>query len=343
MVGHGYPVCMRPDAKPRRTEEEQDVPFRRSADAAGSGQGRENTSYESIPQSCRTRELYRSSHLTIADVVCAAPRSGCGPERAASGSHVMLMRSGMFVRHGGRVSGRGITANPGTALFFNADEPFRVSHPTSRGDTSTTIAFATDIVSHAFRHKAGAGQEAQYPYPLTHVVLAPALLLDLYRLRRRLRAKVPAQSIEIEERALALLERIVADSFSIRDTLRKRDYESGSVRRRDIAEAVKEALAKNPFVATSLGDLATYLDISPFHLARTFSAEVGVPIHQYLLRLRLAAALERVSDPSANLAAIALDVGFCSPSHFSTAFRKAFGTAPTSLRVEDCSSPCSAA
>jgi AraC family transcriptional regulator len=290
---------------------------------------------ESVRKNSRTRQLYRSSAVTISDVVCAAPRSGCGPERNASESHVMLVRSGMFIRHGGRVRGRGITANPGTALFFNADEPFRISHPTSRGDASTTMAFASEIVCEVVRHNASAARGAHHPYPLTHVVLAPALLLDLYRLRRRLRAHVLAHSIEIEEQALALLERIVATSFCIQNTTRKADCESCRVRRRDIAEAVKEALAKNPFVATSLGDLATYLGISPFHLSRTFSAEVGVPIHQYLLRLRLAAALERVSDPSANLAAIALDVGFCSPSHFSTAFRKAFGTAPTALRIED--------
>lgn len=209
----------------------------------------------------------------------------------------------------------------------------------SRGDTSTTFAFSVELVSDAFRHRSYAGREANYPYPLTHAVLTPALLLDLYRLRQRLRGKEPAQSIEIEERALSLLERIAAEGCDTRDMIGHGSGQSGRVRRRDIAEAVKEALAKNPFVATSLGDLATYLDISPFHLARTFSAEVGVPIHQYLLRLRLAAALERVYDPSANLAAIALDVGFCSPSHFSTAFRKAFGTAPTSLRGEDSSTP----
>ena len=288
-----------------------------------------------LVQNCRTRDLYRASAVTIADVVCEAPRSGCGPERTASGSHVMLVRSGMFVRHGGRVSGRGITANPGTALFFNADEPFRISHPTSRGDISTTIAFDAEIVRDVVRHSASPARGSHHPYPLTHVVLAPALLLDLYRLRRRLRSHSPAQSLDIEERALALLERVIASSYSSRTTISKGDCESCRVRRRDIAEAVKEALAKNPFVATLLGDLATYLGISPFHLARTFSAEVGVSIHQYLLRLRLTAALERVSDPSANLAAIALDVGFCSPSHFSTAFRKAFGTAPTSLRTED--------
>lgn len=289
-----------------------------------------------VPHNCRNRQLYSSPSVTIADVVCGAPRSSCGPERYASASHVMLVRSGMFIRHGGRVLGRGVTANPGTALFFNEGEPFRISHPTSRGDASTSMAFAPEIVCDVVRQYDRGEHGNQHPYPLTHGVLAPALLLDLYRLRRKLRTQVPAtRSIEIEEQALALLERVVASSYSMEKVPRKGDCASCKVRRRDIAEAVKQALAKNPFVATSLGDLATYLGVSPFHLARTFSAEVGVPIHQYLLRLRLAAALERVSDPSANLAAIALDVGFCSPSHFSTAFRKAFGTAPTSLRIED--------
>ncbi len=296
----------------------------------------------SVRQNCRTRQLYSGSSMTITDVVCAAPRSSCGPERNASASHVMLVRSGMFIRHGGRVIGRGVTANAGTALFFNQGEPFRVSHPTSRGDASTNMTFAPEIVCEVVsQYDPATPGSHRHPYPLTHAVLAPALLLDLYRLRRKLRAQVLAtRSIEIEEKALALLERVVASSCRMQKAHGKDGCPSCKARRRDIAEAVKEALAKNPFVATSLGDLAIYLGVSPFHLAHTFSAEVGIPIHQYLLRLRLAAALERVSDPSANLAAIALDVGFCSPSHFSTAFRKAFGTAPASLRVEDAARSC---
>ncbi len=100
-----------------------------------------------------------------------------------------------------------------------------------------------------------------------------------------------------------------------------------------MVETVKEALARHPSAATSLNDLATYTGVSPFYLARTFRREAGLPIHQYLLRLRLGTALERMSDPSIRLSAIALDAGFSSPSHFTSAFRKTFGMAPTEWRA----------
>jgi AraC-like DNA-binding protein len=71
---------------------------------------------------------------------------------------------------------------------------------------------------------------------------------------------------------------------------------------------------------------------SPYHLARLFRREVGVPIHQYVNRLRLAAALERLADGVADPTELALDLGYSSHSHFSDYFRRAFGTSPSAFR-----------
>jgi AraC-like DNA-binding protein len=59
----------------------------------------------------------------------------------------------------------------------------------------------------------------------------------------------------------------------------------------------------------------------------------GVHMHQYLNRLRLRAALEQVAEPRLALAAIALDHGFSSQSHFSAAFRKEFRITPSEARA----------
>jgi AraC-type DNA-binding domain-containing proteins len=244
----------------------------------------------------------------------------------------MFVRDGAFVL-GGRVSGRGVTATAGTALFFNAGEAFRVSHPTSRGDVSTTLAFSPAAVRDIVRHYGPQGTDSDScTYPLTHAAVSPHLLLQLQLLRLELRKDTTSlDSIRIEETSLSLVAGVVASAFRGRK-VEKRGNGSGGSRRRDIAESVKEALVKNPFAATSLDDLATYFGLSPFHLSRMFTAEVGVPIHRYLLGLRLAASLERLSESPTKLAAIALDAGFSSPSHFSTAFRKAFGACPASIR-----------
>jgi AraC-like DNA-binding protein len=49
------------------------------------------------------------------------------------------------------------------------------------------------------------------------------------------------------------------------------------------------------------------------------------------MRLRLS--LERLRDPRANLSAIAYDLGYSSHSHFTMAFRRAFGTTPSEFRA----------
>jgi AraC-like DNA-binding protein len=56
-----------------------------------------------------------------------------------------------------------------------------------------------------------------------------------------------------------------------------------------------------------------------------------VPLHQYLTQLRLAHALDALPSTS-DLTQLALDVGFSSHSHFTSRFRRAFGTTPSRFR-----------
>ncbi|MEZ4619900.1 MAG: helix-turn-helix domain-containing protein [Caldilineaceae bacterium] len=55
-------------------------------------------------------------------------------------------------------------------------------------------------------------------------------------------------------------------------------------------------------------------------------------MHQYTAQLRMRAALERITDPGTDLTAVALDLGYSSHSHFTSAFRRAFGILPSALR-----------
>jgi AraC-like DNA-binding protein len=72
--------------------------------------------------------------------------------------------------------------------------------------------------------------------------------------------------------------------------------------------------------------------VSPFHLARVFHERAGVPVHRYLTRLRLRAALDRLMGGADDLTALALDLGFSSHSHFTDAFRTEFGRPPSAVR-----------
>ena len=54
-----------------------------------------------------------------------------------------------------------------------------------------------------------------------------------------------------------------------------------------------------------------------------------MPIHRYLTQLRLRSSLERLADGANDLTALALELGFSSHSHFTDAFRREFGHAPS--------------
>jgi len=74
-----------------------------------------------------------------------------------------------------------------------------------------------------------------------------------------------------------------------------------------------------------------------FHLCRVFRTATGTSLHAYRSQLRLREALGRVPD-AADLTALALDLGYASHSHFTQAFRRAFGTTPREWR-ESASGP----
>jgi len=104
--------------------------------------------------------------------------------------------------------------------------------------------------------------------------------------------------------------------------------------RRDLIEHTKLTLAGSPGARWSLDQLAREVHSSPFHLTRVFNEIVGVPVHRYLLQLRLSLALDYIDGGGRQLSAIALQLGFANHSHLSASFRRVFGASPGSFRAE---------
>ena len=79
-----------------------------------------------------------------------------------------------------------------------------------------------------------------------------------------------------------------------------------------------------------LRTVADAVHLSPSRLAHLFSAQVGIPMRPYVRWLRLQHAIDRVADGE-TLTTAAHSAGFTDSPHFTRAFRKAFGTAPSEL------------
>lgn len=82
-----------------------------------------------------------------------------------------------------------------------------------------------------------------------------------------------------------------------------------------------------------LRSLAALAGVSARHFERAFRQSMGMPPHAYVLRRRLDAASELlISRLELPIEHIALQLGFCSSSHFSAAFRQQIGCSPSEFR-----------
>ncbi|MDB6042633.1 MAG: AraC family transcriptional regulator [Gammaproteobacteria bacterium] len=113
------------------------------------------------------------------------------------------------------------------------------------------------------------------------------------------------------------------------------------VRTRNTNELVaqaKEYVARNTNARVRLADVARVLGVSPAILAPAFRSVEKISFYQYALRLRLRSAAALLST-SVDLATLALDLGFASHSHFSTAFLRWSGSTPSAFRARVRSEP----
>ncbi len=279
------------------------------------------------------RYLYRSPLLGVRDYRCCAGRGGPGVEERSDINNIVLMRHGAFCKHFGR---RRETADVNQAVFFSRDSTYRVSHPGECGDRGTVFDVSPRVLNDIVRElDPGIDERPDRPFPFVTGPCETSVFWRHRELVQRLENAdaEPLEPIWADVTALQLIADVLDAAFTRHGLPRKR-------RRRDTTEDhIERAEAAKTYLATHLGERITLDDVarevhaSPFHLARIFQQRTGVPVHRYLTQLRLRAALERLADGADDLTALALDLGFSSHSHFTDAFRREFGCAPSMVRA----------
>jgi len=276
-------------------------------------------------------EIAHDSAIARIRIVDCSPEHGCcGPEERATAATLVLPLRGIFVKHRGTHAR--IVADVCHVVFFNADEPYRVSHPVAGGDQCLSIEPARDVLQDVMStHVDSATADRGAPtFRRTHAPLSAAMIAARKSLWHRL-ARRMAPPLEADETALRLLGAAVraATTQWLPTPGGRRRTES---RHRDIVDATKIALASEPAQDWTLGALAKRAYTSPYHLARLFRRHAGMPLHRYHLLARMAMALDEVLDSSRDIATIGVGLGFSSHSHFTAVFRHAFGVTPSELR-----------
>jgi len=274
--------------------------------------------------------LFDSDIVRVRAVRCFATAGGCAPIEYSETHTVVFAETGVFVKHLSRNAT--VVADRGHAVFFTADRPYRVSHPLPGGDDCLVLELSPIALTDALLAiDPESGERSDSPFRRASVPLSYNVVLRRRLLHHRIVRGV-ASALEVEEDAVALLR------ASVRASLEGSSEAPAGVpatgRRAEVAEAAQLAIASQPSARWTLGALARRIGCSPFHLAHVFRDVVGMSIHQYQLRSRLGAALDELLDSRRGLSAIGVDAGFTHHSHFSAAFRSAFGIAPSVLRRE---------
>ncbi|MFD1544180.1 helix-turn-helix transcriptional regulator [Nonomuraea guangzhouensis] len=96
--------------------------------------------------------------------------------------------------------------------------------------------------------------------------------------------------------------------------------------------AVRE-LEGDPRRSWSVDDLAALAHVSSAHLARTFTAQLGISPMAYLNRLRAERAAALLIETDLPVAAIGRQVGWSDPNYASRRFRQSFAMSPSDYRA----------
>ena len=262
----------------------------------------------------RITPLYRSPIVSLGTFWCAPDDVRWSLENwVGEVAHIIFPATPVWIG----TQGRELTlAGPNHAVFFNIGDVFRRRRFNGHGERNHFMVVGEETLDDWVRN-------ARFPDQLGK--LLPRPYLTVRSIARALDRG--ADGLTVEEHLLRLGHATVVGAFAFDDHVPRR-------RRRPPAmvEDAKAVLSARFTERLTLDELGRAVNVSPFHLARSFRRQTGYTLHEYRTHLRLRAALERLAAGDEDVAVIARAVGFSSHSHLTASFHRAFGVPPSCVR-----------
>jgi AraC family transcriptional regulator len=264
------------------------------------------------------QSLLKTPTVAMHDVCCQGSRREQSAEECTATTQVVFPYRGVYVRHLGQDQA---VAEANQVLFFNTAEGYRVSHPVPGGDASLDLAISEPLL-HELAPRTFLRDGATVAFQRQRLRIDPRAQALVALLRHSLRQNI-AESLEAESLALTLVQRALGP--------RTTHAAGASVGRQRLVDRAKLVLTSDLKRRWTLAEIAAEVGGSPVYLTQVFQQVEGLPLYRYQLRLRLARALDLLAQYD-DLTALGLDLGFSSHSHFSAAFREAYGRSPSEFR-----------
>jgi len=262
--------------------------------------------------------LLDTGTVSVRDVHCSGTCRHRSAEECASSTNLVFPYRGVYMRH---VGSDQAVADANHVLFFNAGEGYQVSHPVGGGDACLSLSLSEpllrELVPAALLHDGGT-----LGFRRQHLRIDPRAQALVALLRHSLE-NGSIEPLEAEGLLLTLVSRSLGPRTS---------HEPGATHaRRRLADRVKLLLASDLSRRWTLAEIAKEIGGSAVYLTQVFQQVEGLPLYRYHLRLRLARALDLIARYD-DLSALAAELGFSSHSHFTAAFRQAYGRSPTAFK-----------
>lgn len=241
---------------------------------------------------------------------------------------IVFPRTAVLITHDGASP---IVADPCVVMFYNRTQHYRRDKLSDRGDQCDWFAFDSEAIVETWSEWDPSIQDREQPFSLTHGPADPVSYLMQRRVVEHLARESTHDPLWIEEELLAVLRRAAWNA-------RRRERPAPARRpgtersHRDLVEATRSLLALRFRESWSLTSIASRLHTSPYHLSRLFRRHTGQTLHAYRNQMRLRTSLDSILGGHDDLAGLALDLGYAHHSHFSQAFREAFGISPSRAR-----------
>jgi len=270
------------------------------------------------PSDLTAQLLLDTLAMKVRHVLCRGSCRGRSAEEYSRTTHLVFPCRGTYVHHVGPVEA---VADSNRVLFFNAGETYQVSHPVEGGDACLSISVAEELLRELVPRDQ-ARPEGTIRFRASHRQIDSRAQAQVALLRHGL-TQGAADPLEAESLTVTLIRRALGERTS--------HSPGGSPGARKLVDRAKLILAAAVTRRWSLSEIAKEVGVSPVYLTQVFTRVEGVPLYRYHLRLRLARALDLI-DQYDNLTALSLELGFSSHSHFTAAFRHAYGRTPADFQ-----------
>lgn len=266
------------------------------------------------------RELFDDGDCSLAFWRCLEDGPGLRSERAHSKTVIAIGFSGASIVTHGR---RRVQIDPAVALLFRRGDPYSTTHPWGCECVGCDVGLTEELLCELGGDGASSCGPLARAFSLRSKIALQRLVWDL-------RSGPAFDALAVGETLLEIARGVFAHTSP----------GSRAVKRTATAELHHRIVGRTCALLVerfreplSVAGVSRGVGSSAAHLQRVFRRQVGLSIHDYVIRLRVLSALNRLLEGEGDLSSIAYDVGFSSHSHLSGAFRRILGQSPTAVRT----------